>query len=121
MTRSRRSARQAGSSFERSIANYLMEATDNDAIDRMVKRGSADCGDIANLKFRGHRIAIEAKDCARMDLPTWTREAVEEADNYNALAGFVVAKRRGVTDPGKQWLIGTVDQLVSLIMEVPQR
>lgn len=120
MTRSRSSAKKAGSDFERSIANYLAEATGNDTIDRLVKRGSSDCGDIANVKFHGHRIALECKNCAKTDLPGWTREAEEEARNYNALAGFVVMKRKGTTDPAKQWFIGTLSQLVALINEVPQ-
>lgn len=132
MTRNRASAKQAGSAQERVIADYLKEVTNNDDIDRAPRHGVRDIGDIANLKFRGHRIAIEVKDCKHeyctkcnrvtgMKLAEWTKEAIDEADNYNALAGFAVVKRRGVTDPSKQWVIGTLDQLVSLINEVPER
>lgn len=120
MLRNRQSAKAAGSRFERQIADHLKEATRNDAIDRAVKRGSSDIGDIANVKINGHRIALEAKDCAKLDLPAWTREAKVEAKNYGALVGLVVHKRRGTTDPAKQWVSMTVSELVSLINGIPQ-
>ncbi|OQW34555.1 MAG: hypothetical protein A4E20_11080 [Nitrospira sp. SG-bin2] len=120
MPRSRQSAKQAGSRFERSIADYLKEVTGDDSIDRLVRRGSKDCGDIANVKIHGHRIALELKDVAKTDLPGWTNEAKVEAKNYGALAGFVISKRRGTTDPSKQWVFGTVSELVALITGEPQ-
>lgn len=86
----------------------------------MIKRGSKDCGDISNVRINGHKITLEAKDVAKLDLPGWTNEAKAEAKNYGALAGFVISKRRGTTDPSKQWLIGTVSELVALITGIPQ-
>lgn len=115
MPRSRATAKKAGSSFERSIADFIKEATQNDTVDRLIRSGAKDRGDIANVKINGHRIAIETKDCSKIDLPGWTAEAKVEAKNYGALAGFVIAKRRGTTDPSKQWLIGTVSELIALI------
>ncbi|QWT25494.1 hypothetical protein KPL76_06305 [Subtercola sp. PAMC28395] len=44
MTRSRASAKAAGSSFERSIADYLKVCLADDRIDRRVKRGNKDTG-----------------------------------------------------------------------------
>lgn len=120
MTRNRQSAKQAGSRFERDIADFLKDSLGDPAIDRKVKVGAKDQGDVANVRFRGHLLAIETKDCAKIDLPGWTKEAKQEAKNYGALAGFVVAKRRGTADPSKQWLIGTVAELVALITEVPE-
>ena len=46
MTRSRATAKQAGSLFERSIADYLAVALNDDRIDRRVKTGAKDKGDI---------------------------------------------------------------------------
>lgn len=115
MPRNRQSAKAAGSRFERSISDFIKEATGEDSIDRMVKRGRLDAGDVANVRINGHKIAIETKDCSKIDLPGWTAEAKVEAKNYGALAGFVIAKRRGTTDPSKQWLIGTVSELIALI------
>jgi hypothetical protein len=131
MSRSLRSARAAGSSFERREADYLVAATGNDTIDRMVKAGAKDKGDIANFKINGHRIALECKDvsyehctkCGRqsgLKLPEWVGEARSEAKNYGALTGFVILKRRGIADPSKQWLIGTTSDLVALHLGIPQ-
>jgi hypothetical protein len=44
--------------MERGTANYLMVAVD-DRIDRQVKTGSKDVGDVGGLRFLGHKIAIE--------------------------------------------------------------
>lgn len=119
MTRNRASAKKAGSAFERLIADGLAHALDDDRIDRRVKRGTKDRGDISGVRLNGHRIVVEAKDCARMDLPAWTREACVEAGNDDALVGLVVSKRRGTTNPLDQWVHMTVRELVSLILGYP--
>ncbi|WP_293954941.1 hypothetical protein, partial [uncultured Corynebacterium sp.] len=88
MSRTRASAKKAGSSFERLMADYLRDALDNPNIDRMVKSGSLDRGDIANVRdSHGRLLAIEAKNTATMSLPQWEREATAEALNYRAHAG----------------------------------
>lgn len=113
MTRSRKSAKAAGSRFERSIADAFAWFTKNDTIDRMVKRGANDQGDIANLKTRdGQRVAVECKDTTRMDIGHWVREANTEALNYHALAGIVVHKRRGHGDPLDQYVTMTMRDLL---------
>jgi hypothetical protein len=64
----------------------------------------------------GQRIVLECKDYGgRLEPVAWTTEAQVEAANDDALAGFVVAKRRGTTDPSKQWFIGTLADFVALI------
>lgn len=114
-TRSRRSARAAGAHFERQIANYLAFALDDDRIDRRVKTGAKDKGDIAGLRVHRQRLVMECKDTCKTDLPGWAREAAEEADNDNALAGVTVHKRVGVSDPGQQWVSMTVDDFLALL------
>lgn len=116
MARNRKSAKAAGSRFERSVADYLRDNYD-DRIDRRVKTGSVDKGDISNFRTAGNeRIAVECKDYGgRLELATWIKEAEVERDNDSAVAGIVVAKRRGVTDPGKQWVICTLDDLLNLL------
>lgn len=99
-TRSRRSAKSAGTRFETAIATALSEALADDRIERRARNGSKD---------------IECKDCTRIDLPGWTREAQLEAGNDDALVGVVVHKRRGVSDPLRQWVSMTVDDLVSIL------
>lgn len=119
MPRSRASAKKAGSSFERQIADYLAEVLDNDYIDRKPRGGAFDTGDIGGVRIDGHRLVLELKNCARMDLPAWTREAKQEAVNDGALAGLVIHKRHGTTDPMKQWVTCTVAELVALITKIP--
>lgn len=115
MTRSRSSARSAGTRTERVVADYLATALNDDRIDRRVKRGTKDRGDIGGLRIHGQRLVAEVKDCARLDLPSWTAEANLEAGNDDALLGIVIAKRRGTSDPGKFWVHMTVDDLLALL------
>lgn len=116
MARSRASAKKAGSSFERQIADYLRDTLSNPNIDRMVKSGSLDRGDIANVRdSHGRLVAIECKNTATMSLPQWEREATTEALNYNAHAGVIVHKRRGTAQPQEQWVTMTTETLTKLL------
>ena len=115
MPRTRASARAAGTRFERSIADYLAAALEDDRIDRRVKTGAKDRGDIAGVRVHGQRLVVECKDSARLALPAWTAEAHIEAGNDDALVGVVIHKRHGVGDPGRQWVSMTVDDLLALI------
>ena len=115
MTRTRSSAKAAGARFERQIADYLAATLDDDRIDRRVRTGANDRGDIGGLRVHGQRLVVEAKNCTRTALPSWVSEAHAEAMNDDALVGVVVAKRHGVTDPGRQWVHMTVDDLLALI------
>lgn len=115
MARSRATAKSAGSTFERLIADFLAKVID-DRIDRRVKTGAADKGDIAGVRFHGHRIVIETKDYAGRLVPAeWVKEAKIEAQNDKALVGIVIAKRRGTTNPAEQWVLMTVEELVALL------
>jgi hypothetical protein len=114
VTRTRRTARQAGTAFERTIADYLAAVLD-DRIDRRVKTGAKDRGDLGGVRAHGQRVVVECKNVAKLDLPGWTGEAHIEAGNDDALVGVVVAKRHGKGWPGDQWVHMTVDDLVALI------
>ncbi len=108
--------RQKGSTFERDIADHLAEALDDDGIDRQVKTGPKDKGDVRGVKIHGHRVAVEVKHYGGRLLPAaWVEEAHIEAGNLDALCGVVVAKRKGTTAPGEQWVLMTVNDLVALI------
>lgn len=115
MSRSRASAKAAGTRTERHLADYLAGALDDDRIDRRARHGAKDRGDIAGLRTHGQRLVIEVKDCARVALPDWTAQAALEADHDDALTGVVVAKRRGTADPGRWWVHMTVDDLLALL------
>lgn len=115
MTRSRASAKKAGATFERTIADHLAAVVD-DRIDRRVKNGAKDRGDIGGLRHMGGRIVIECKDYGGRLMPgPWTAEAETERGNDDALAGIVIAKRRGTTGPGQQFVLMTVNDLTALL------
>lgn len=115
MARSRKSAKDAGARFEREVADYLRQALSDDRIDRMVRRGANDRGDICGVRCHGKAVAIEVKNVTRMNLPEWIDESHREAGNADALSGIVVSKRHGVGDIGSQWVHMELRDLVSLI------
>ena len=115
MSRSRASAKAAGARFERVIADHLAAVLD-DRIDRRVKTGRNDCGDIGGIRVHNQRVVAELKDYGgQLKVSEWLKEAEVERQNDGALAGIVVAKRRGVTDPDEQIVLMTVRDLVALI------
>lgn len=115
MGRNLRSAKAAGARFERLVADYLNDRLYGLCVDRQVKTGAYDSGDIAGVHLGGRRIAIECKNVTRMDLPKWTREAHTEAGNIGAAAGLVVHKRHGNGKPEDQWVTMTVTDLVTIV------
>lgn len=115
MTRSRASAKTAGTRHETAIAAYFAEHVD-DRIERRAKTGAKDRGDISGLRAPGGgRIVVEAKNVTRIDLGTWAREAEIERGNDDAIAALVVHKRHGVGDPGAQWVTCTLRDLVAIL------
>jgi hypothetical protein len=116
MTRTRATAKKAGSSFERVIADFWASVID-DRIDRAVKRGTKDVGDVAGLRFHGHRIAVEVKNTTKVELSKWAAEAEVERQNLGALAGVIVHKRVGKSDPRLQWVTMTVADFTALMLE----
>lgn len=115
MSRTRKSARAAGARFERQIADALAHHLDDDRIDRRVKRGNKDRGDIAGVRIHGQRVVVECKNTIRTDLAGWMSEAEDERGNDDALVGVVVHKRHGKGDPLDQWVTMTVRELVALL------
>jgi len=118
MSRNRATAKAAGARFERLVADGLAVALQDSRIDRKVKTGSKDKGDIANVRLGEHRIVIECKDRGgQFYAPEWVAEAEAERVNDDALVGIVIAKRKGVTDPMQQWVVMTVGELVALMRQ----
>lgn len=117
MSRNPQSAKQAGRSFETLIATYLAQELDSDYIERRRLTGANDRGDITGVRdSRGQRLCIECKNYGgQLEPGTWVKEAHIEMGNDSAVAGIVVAKRRGTTDPGAQFVLMTVNDLVALI------
>ena len=116
MTRTRASAKAAGSSFEKLIADGLAELLGDDRIERRTKNGRLDRGDITGLKtVGGGRIVVEAKNTARDNLPAWIKEAEIERGNDDALIGVVAHKRHGSGKPADQYVSMTLATFAILI------
>lgn len=117
MTRSRRSAKTAGTRFESLIAKALSEVLHDDRIERRARNGSKDRGDIGGVRtIGGGRLVIEAKDYGgRFLIGEWLREAEIERGNDDAAAAVVIAKRRGHGDPLDQVVITTLRDLIVLL------
>lgn len=114
MSRSRASAKAAGSSFERLVADYLAEHV-SEFVDRRVKTGGADKGDIGGLRAHGGRVVVEVKNHTKMALGTWLGEAETERLNDGALVGLVAHKRHGKGQPGDQLVTLTLRDLAALL------
>ncbi|GAA3962948.1 hypothetical protein [Gordonia caeni] len=114
MTRNHRSAKAAGTRFERNIADTLAQHVD-DRIDRRVKTGAKDRGDIGGVRLHGQRIVLECKNTSRINLATWMRETEDERGNDDALAGLIIHKRHGKGDPLDQWVTCTLRELIAIL------
>ena len=114
MTRTRASAKQAGARFERLVADTLATHLD-DRIDRRVKTGAKDKGDIAGVRVHGQRVTVEVKDVSRTNLGGWITEAETERGNDDGLAGIVIHKRRAHGDGLDQYVTMTVRDLLALV------
>ena len=114
MGRSLKAAKNAGTRFERLVADYLNQHVD-DRIDRRVKTGALDKGDIAGVRAHGQRVVIECKDKARISVGEWIGEAEAERVNDAGLAGMVAYKRIGRGAPGDQLVVMTLADLAALL------
>lgn len=115
--RSRRAAKAAGTALETAVAGYLAEHVD-DRIERRRQSGAKDRGDISGVRtVHNGRVVIECKSYAagQIHIGTWLSEADIERGNDDAIAGLVVAKRRGVTDPGSQVVFMTLRDLAAIL------
>lgn len=117
MARNRASAKKAGSAFERLVADYLAAHVD-DRIDRRVKTGAKDRGDIAGLRHMGGRVVIECKNTTRPALASWLAEAEIERGNDDAIAGVVAHKRHGKASPAEQLVTMRLVDFVALLTGV---
>ena len=117
--RNLRSAKAAGSSFERSIADWLKHRLfdGNLEIDRRVKRGANDMGDISGVRtIRGSDVVIEAKNYGgQFKVGPWLDETERERGNADADIGVVIAKKRGTTDPAEQVVFMTAETFATLL------
>lgn len=117
MTRSRASAKAAGSRTERHVADWLAKHLDDDRIDRRVRNGAKDRGDVGGVRTPlGGRVVVEVKDTTRLELGTWISETEAERGNDDAQVGLVVHKRRGKGSPADWYVTMTGRDLVALLV-----
>lgn len=103
-----------GPDFERVIADFL-KATWSRYIDRRVKTGGRDKGDIANFYIHDHEIVIECKNLRSIDVAQAVSEAQKEAINAGALAGIAVQKRRGKAAADQQYVFTTLGDFLTML------
>ncbi len=117
MTRSRQSAKAAGSRFETLMANWLAFRLNDDRIERRAKNGANDRGDLTGIKtIRGGRVVAELKDYAgQVKVGPWLTEAEIERGNDDAAIGVVIAKRRGIGAPDQQLVMMTAETFARLL------
>lgn len=112
MTRSRASAKQAGTRWESAIVDYLASRGWRHA-ERRAKTGALDKGDITGVPG----VVIEAKDVAKITLAEFLREAQVEAENAGALVGAAWIKRRGKASPGDAYVVMDGETFTHLLRE----
>jgi hypothetical protein len=88
-----------GTWFESSTADFLRTHGFPWA-HRNPPAGSKDVGDIGGVID----IAIQCKNCVRLELSKWMDEAAAQAANADASLFCVVHKRKGKGDPGEQFV-----------------
>ena len=112
MTRSRRTARQAGTAWESAIVDALRHNGWPHA-ERRAKTGAIDKGDITGVIG----VCIEAKNTARFEPATFLDEATTEAAHAGAVVAAAWIKRRGHTAPGKGYVLLDGDTFMKLLRE----
>lgn len=114
MTRSRATAKDAGTRWETAIVQALI-ANGWPHAERRRLAGSYDKGDIAGVPG----IVIEAKDTNQLKVAAAVDEANVEALNANAPVGVAWFKRKGKPSPLDGYVLMSGDTFLRLIAERP--
>jgi hypothetical protein len=118
MVRNRTSAKAAGSRAEKLVADHMMVGLGDDRIERRVRNGNKDRGDIGGVRSAfGERVVVEVKDTTRTTLGTWMSEVETEKGNDDAPVGVVVHKRvgYGATRVGGWYVTMTLDDFLRIL------
>lgn len=118
MARNRQSAKQAGSRAEKLVADYGAKVLDDDRIERRVRNGNKDRGDVGGFRTAfGERVVVEVKDTVRATLGSWMSEVEVEKGNDDAPVGVVVHKRvgYGATRVGGWYVTMTYDDFLRIL------
>ena len=105
-----------GSSYERSIVQYLREC--GFRVDRTRAGWTDDRGDVHGITSPANQpFTIECKNHTRLNLAGWIGELYTEIDNAGGVAGVLVHKKRGTTDAADQYATLPFGMLVQLLKE----
>jgi len=106
-----------GAGFEQDWVDYVSKRLGDDRIERRVKNGKNDRGDIAGLLIHGKRTVVECKCCKRMELSQWLKEAEIECGNDDAEFPIVAHKRKGcgVKNFGGNFVTMDTDTFLAII------
>lgn len=110
MTRSRRTAKQAGTAWESAIRDYLRDRGWPHA-ERRARTGTKDQGDITGLIG----VCVEAKNTNRIEPASFLDQALEEGSNAGADISVAWIKRRGKTSPEHGYVLMDGATLVRLL------
>ena len=99
--------RRKGATAEVAVVNWLRDHGWPDAR-RYLAGDGRQPGDVDGVPG----VAIEVKNQARIELAAWLDQAVAEA---GSALPVVVAKRRGVTDPGDWYAVLRFSDLMGLV------
>jgi len=116
MTRTRASAKAAGTQFETDTVEYLQTHID-DRIERRSKNGNKDRGDLTGWRHHGQRVVAELKNVTKLNLSGWIEEAETERGNDDAHIALVIHKRRGKgpAQMGETYVTLTLDNLITIM------
>lgn len=109
-------ARTKGTAFETLITDCLAWNLKDDRIERRVKYGNKDRGDIGGIRTAlGQRVVVECKNTKRLELGVWMNEATVEAGNDDAPVKMVIHKRLGKGQALDQYVTMEVRDLILLL------
>lgn len=83
-----------GARWEQDFADYNSRRTGAD-LERRVKNGKNDRGDISGMYIHGKRVVVECKNCKKFEPSKWLKEAEIERGNDDAEYAIVAVKLRG--------------------------
>ena len=104
-------AKAKGSAFERLVCDYLAEVV---ACERIPAGATLDRGDLWTPPA-----SIQCKNRQTLSLGAWLDETLAQQANAKRPYHWLVVKRKGSTDPARQFAICTLEQARALLTLMP--
>jgi hypothetical protein len=102
-----------GDRFERAVQDHI-QANGFPWCEKTRAGYARDHGDLHLDPVTRHVIA-QAKNHARLALPEWLAQLEQQTAESGARHGFLIVKRRGLTDPGRSYAVMELDPLLRLV------